>query len=212
MDDLEIWLEKVYQAGGDRATLDQLYDQWAVDYDQHLWASGNPYIAIAAGMAGRHIRTFDAKILDAGCGTGNMALVLHQMGYKNIEGLDPSDGMLAIARKKNIYTKLHPLFLGSEIDLPEQGYDAIVAAGVLTHGHAPPESLVGMLKLVIPGGTIIFSLSEIACNDLGFGEEMSRLETVGAWQLLDRSRLYRSYPFSEQESHIHHWVFAYKKC
>ena len=52
MEELELWLERVYAAGGDRATLDGLYDEWANDYDRHLWSSGNPYIAIAAGMAG----------------------------------------------------------------------------------------------------------------------------------------------------------------
>lgn len=97
MEDLESWLERVYQAGGERKTLDTLYDEWSKDYDQQLWASGNPYIAIATGLVGRHVHDYDAKILDAGCGTGNMAQVLHQMGYRNIEGLDPSAGMLAVA-------------------------------------------------------------------------------------------------------------------
>lgn len=69
------------------------------DYDQQPWASGNPYIAIATGLVGRHIRDYDARILDAGCGTGNMAQLLHQVGYRNIEGLDPSSGMRAIAQK-----------------------------------------------------------------------------------------------------------------
>jgi hypothetical protein len=42
MEDLESWLERVYQADGERKTLDALYDEWASDYDQQLWASGNP--------------------------------------------------------------------------------------------------------------------------------------------------------------------------
>ena len=78
MQDLESWLDRVYQAGGDRATLDRLYDEWAADYDQQIWGSGNPFIAVAAAMAGRHIADFDAAILDAGCGTGNMAQVLYR--------------------------------------------------------------------------------------------------------------------------------------
>ena len=46
--DLEDWLDAVYQSGGDREKLDGLYDEWAKGYDQDLWASGNPYIAIMA--------------------------------------------------------------------------------------------------------------------------------------------------------------------
>jgi hypothetical protein len=36
MEDLETWLERVYQADGDHATLETLYDQWARDYDQQI--------------------------------------------------------------------------------------------------------------------------------------------------------------------------------
>ena len=212
MEQLEIWLDRVYASGGDRKTLDQLYDQWAADYDQQIWASGNPYIAVACGMVGRHVRDFNAAILDVGCGTGNMAQVLRQFGYKNIEGLDPSEGMLAVAKRKEVYKTLHNLFLSSDIDLPSKHFDAIVGAGVLTHGHAPPESLDGMLKIIKPNGKIIFSLSEIAYHDMGFGDKMQSLEDNADWKCLDQSSLFRTYPFSEKEAHLRHWVFAYEKC
>ncbi len=211
MDELETWLERVYKSGGDRATLDELYDGWANDYDRQIWSSGNPYVAIAVGMAGKYIGDYDASILDAGCGTGNVAQLLHQMGFNNFDGLDPSEGMLAIARRKDIYRKLHKLFLASEIDLPDASYDAVLAAGVLTHGHAPPESLDGILKLTKPGGVIIFSLSEIAHNETGFGEKIEQLEDDGAWRKLDQSRLFRTYPFSELEAHIRHWILVFQK-
>ena len=136
MEELEAWLERVYSAGGDRATLDKLYDEWAKDYDQHLWSSGNPYVAIALGMAGKYVQDYDARILDAGCGTGNMAQVMYQMGFNNLEGLDPSAGMLAVAKRKGIYKKLHALYLAADMELPENSYDAVIASGVLTHGHA----------------------------------------------------------------------------
>jgi predicted TPR repeat methyltransferase len=211
MEDLETWLQRVYQADGKAETLDALYDEWADDYDQQLWASGNPYLAIATGMTGRHVQDFDAAILDAGCGTGNMAQILHQMGYRNIEGLDPSSGMLAVARKKQIYQNLHQLYLGGRIDLPPEGYDAVVAAGVLTHGHAPPESLDGILKLTRAGGTIIFSLSEIAFLEQGFKQKITELDNSRQWQKLDQSQLFRTYPFSAREAHLRHWVMAFRK-
>jgi len=211
MEDLETWLSRVYKSGGERGTLDRLYDEWAGDYDQQIWASGNPYITIATGMMGRHVPDFDARILDVGCGTGNMAQALNQMGYNNLEGLDPSSGMLEIAKKKGIYRFLHPKYLSERVDLPDDSYDAIVAAGVLTHGHAPPESLDGVLRLCKPGAIIVFSLSQIAFNDQGFSRKMEILSDSGKWQLLDRSRLFRTYPFSEKEAHLRHWVFAFRK-
>ena len=212
MEDLETWLQRVYQADGKSETLDALYDEWANDYDQQLWASGNPYIAIATGMTGRHVQDFDAAILDAGCGTGNMAQILHQLGYRNIDGLDPSSGMLAVARKKQIYQHLHQLYLGSRVELPDESYDAVVAAGVLTHGHAPPESLDGILKLTRAGGIIIFSLSEIAFLEHGFKQKIAELDDSGQWRKLDQSQLFRTYPFSDREAHLRHWIMAYRKC
>lgn len=211
MEDLETWLERVYQADGSHHRLQQLYDEWASDYDQQLWASGNPYIAISTGLVGRHVADYDAKILDAGCGTGNMAQILHQMGYRNIDGLDPSAGMLEIARGKGIYRHLHQLYLGSRVDLPRESYDAVVAAGVLTHGHAPPEALDGILGLARPGAAIVFSLSLIAFEEFGFRDKIEKLEAANAWQKLDQSQLFRTYPFSDQEKHLRHWVLAYRK-
>lgn len=211
MKDLDQWLSEVYSAAGNRATLDRLYDAWAAEYDQHLWASGNPYIAIASGLVCRHLHDFDASILDAGCGTGNMGHVLHEVGFTTIDGLDPSEGMLAMAARKGFYRELYPKALGESVDLPLSSYDAVVAAGVLTHGHAPPESLDGMLKLLKPEGILVFSLSQIAHDELGFGDRISKLEKENKMVLLHRSRLFRTYPFSTQEAHIRHWVSAYRK-
>ena len=211
MEDLEVWLDRVYTSGGDRDTLDSLYNQWAKDYDQQIWASGNPYIAIQTGMMGKYVGDYDSLILDAGCGTGNMAQVLNQMGYRNIEGLDPSTGMLAMAKHKDIYRELYSLFLTDSIDLEDNKYDAVVASGVLTHGHAPPESLDGIVKITKPSGMIIFSLSQIAHDKLGFGDKMTELENNNKWQLQERSNLCRSYPFSDKEAAVKHWVCVYKK-
>ncbi|MCP4978994.1 MAG: class I SAM-dependent methyltransferase [Gammaproteobacteria bacterium] len=212
MDDLETWLQRVYQADGEHKTLESLYDQWAQDYDQQLWASGNPYIAIATGLVARHLADYDARILDAGCGTGNMALVLHQLGYRNIDGLDPSSGMLAVAQRKEVYQQIHQLYLSAQIALADNSYDAIVAAGVLTHGHAPCESLDGILKLTRAQGIIVFSLSSIAYEEYGFKQKIIELDDTGQWEKLDQSLLFRTYPFSEQEAHLRHWVMAYRKC
>jgi len=211
MEDLETWLERVYQADGEHEKLDALYDEWAADYDQQLWTSGNPYIAIATGLVGRHVRDYDASILDAGCGTGNMAQLLHQMGYRNIEGLDPSSGMLAIAQKKEVYQQLHQLYLDSRIELPDSSYDAVVAAGVLTHGHAPPESLDGILQIARQGAVIVFTLSLIAFEEYGFKQKIDELDAAGVWEKLDQSLLFRTYPFSEKEAQLRHWVLAYRK-
>lgn len=211
MDQLEKRLKEVYGAGGNRGTLDGLYDSWARSYDADLWASGNPYIAIIAGMVGRHVTDLNAKILDGGCGTGLLGQVLYQIGYKHISGIDPSHGMLEFARQKGCYESVHPLLLGTQIALDDDSFDAVVAAGVLTHGHAPPESLDGMLRVAKPGAPVIFSISQIAVEEGGFGEKMSQLEHDGRWIPVQKSETFRTYPFSEEMGHVRHWIAVYKK-
>jgi len=209
---LEDRLDAAYQAGGDRDKLDQVYDDWARDYDRDLWASGNPYIALMAGFAGRYIPDRNARVLDGGCGTGNMAELLHLMGYTNIVGIDASDGMLAAARAKACYVELHKMLLGARIDLPPASFDAVTAAGVLTQGHAPPESLEGLLELARPVAPIVFSISKIAVEEGGFGDKMAELARAGAWSLEDRSKPFRTYPFSEQYAGLRHWINVYRKA
>lgn len=103
------------------------------------------------------------------------------------------------------------VYLDSSINLPNASFDAVVAAGVLTHGHAPPESLDGILTLVRDQGVIVFSLSRIAFEEFGFAQKFEELTAAGRWRKLDQSRLFRTYPFSDKEAHLHHWVLAYQK-
>jgi 2-polyprenyl-3-methyl-5-hydroxy-6-metoxy-1,4-benzoquinol methylase len=208
---LEDQLDAVYQSGGDRHRQDAVYDQWARDYDRDLWASGNPYIALMAGMVGRHVPNREARILDAGCGTGNMAQLLAAIGYKNIVGIDASQGMLDLAKTKGCYREVHQILLGSDIGLDPDSFDVITAAGVLTHGHAESDSLDGLLRLAKPGAPIIFSISKPAMEDCGFSDKIKTLENSGAWILKDQSDQFRTYPFSEQYKDLRHWIFVYYK-
>lgn len=208
---LEDRLDAVYQTGGDRQQLDHLYDDWAQAYDQDLWASGNPYIALMAGLVGRYVPDVDARILDGGCGTGNMGQLLCGIGYGNIVGIDASDGMLAAAKSKGCYVELHKMLLGARIDLDPNSFDAITAAGVLTHGHAPPEALDGLLEVARPGAPIIFSISKIAVDEGGFGEKFTALENAGAWTLEEQTEPFRTYPFSSQYADLRHWICVYRK-
>jgi len=209
---LEDRLNAVYQSGGDRNRLDKVYDEWAHDYDQDLWASGNPYIALMIGMAGRYIHDKNARILDGGCGTGNMAELLSLMGYRNIVGIDASEGMLRAAKTKGCYVELRNMLLGAKIDLPPESFDAITAAGVLTHGHAPAASLDGLLEVARPGAPIIFSISKPAMDQSGFGPKIEELERAGAWQLVDQSKPFRTYPFLDSYKDLQHWINVYRKA
>ncbi|GFR83657.1 Williams-Beuren syndrome chromosomal region 27 protein-like [Elysia marginata] len=58
-----------------------------------------------ANLVGDRTRS-DMKIMDLGCGTGLVGEALHAAGFTNIDGLDPSQGMLDVARSKGVYKEL----------------------------------------------------------------------------------------------------------
>jgi len=87
----------------------------------------------------------------------------------------------------------------------------VIAAGVLTHGHAPTAALDGILKLTRDGGVTLFSLSQIAFDEFGFKQKIAELDAAGSWRKLDQSNLFRTYPFFEKEAHLRHWVLAFQK-
>ncbi len=212
MTDMKKKLDDVYQAGGDRAKLDGVYDNWAATYDRDLWATGNPYIAMIVGLCGRYIADRHARILDGGCGTGNLGEVLFRIGYDNLIGLEPSDGMRRAAAGKGCYREIHGLLLDTKIDLPAESFDAVTAAGVLTAGHAGSDALDGILSVAKPGAPIIFSISIPAVEDFGFGGKMQSLSRDGDWSLVEQTEPFRTYPFLDEYADLRHWICVYRKA
>lgn len=112
---------------------------------------------------------------------------------------------------KGCYRNLHHLLLAAHIDLEPSTYDAIFASGVLTRGHAPPEFLDGLLALAKPKAPIIFSISQIALDDGGFGDKIRELDSSGAWQFAEKTAPFRTFPFSFEYADLRHWVCVYRK-
>ena len=90
---------------GDKS--DDIYDDWAATYDQDLvetYGYLSPQIVTEALL--EHCPETAVSIIDYGCGTGLIGQAIYQEGYHQIDGLDVSEGMLSVARQKNVYTKL----------------------------------------------------------------------------------------------------------
>ena len=60
----------------------------------------------------------DAKVIDFGCGTGLVGKYLNERGFKYIDGIDASPGMIEQARSKHVYTNLHEMYLGKPESFP----------------------------------------------------------------------------------------------
>jgi len=74
----------------------------------------------------------DASFLEVGCNTGNQLLMLQQMGYSNLSGIElqPYALEIAIHRLPGVRLKL-----GSAVALPhdDSSFDVVFTSGVLIH-------------------------------------------------------------------------------
>lgn len=192
----------------DNEQLAERYDQWAKDYDADLerdFAWWGP--EFAAGLFAKHVPK-DAKILDAGAGTGLVGIVLAQKGYRDMAAMDLSEGMLEEARKKNVYREFHRMVMGETLDFLSDSFDAVISIGVLTLGHAPASSFDELIRITRPGGCIVFSLRPDVYEGGGFKEKMTGLENARKWELVEESEKKQVLPKGEPD--VYHQVWVYK--
>jgi SAM-dependent methyltransferase len=170
----------------DREELVRIYARWAERYDEDMLALGMRGPEIVAAMAARHLPDRASPILDAGAGSGRVGDLLSILGYSDL-----SDAMLAQARALGVYRKLREGVLGEPLGFRDQEFVAIVAAGVFTAGHAPPESFDELLRVTRPNGVMIFTIAEQAFERGGFRDKLEALERGGRCRLIDATRPFR---------------------
>jgi len=200
-------LKKVYGATSNDE-LKEAYDEWADDYDAHLTAFGWKSPAVAAGLFSRYVRNREARVLDAGAGTGLMGELLMMLGYDNQVGIDLSEGMLAKAEETGAYRELRQMVLGENLDFPDNHFDACQSLGVFTAGHAPADGFDELVRIVAPGGFIIFSLRDVVYIDGGFKAKFDALAAESRWELVEQTPSYAALPYEDPD--IQHVVYVYR--
>jgi SAM-dependent methyltransferase len=199
-------LERLYGA----QDLDELrseYDRIATAYDTEL-VDGMGYRSpgAVAAVATRLLPT-DARILDVGAGTGLLGAALADAGFSRLDGLDLSPGMLSEARRKGVYAELREGRLGDELEYETGGFDGVVAAGVLTTGHAPAASLDELVRITRPGGHVIFTLRSDEGGPPGFKEKLADLSDSGRWELVERGDEFSALPVGEPDVLVRVWAY-----
>jgi len=192
----------------DNKELAERYDQWARDYDADLdeefgWVGPQRAVDFFA----RHVPR-DARVLDAGAGTGLVGKILAEQGYGNLVAMDLSQGMLEEAKKKNAYREFHEMVMGEPLDYDTDSFDAVISVGVLTVGHAPASSFDELVRITRPGGHIVFSLRPDVYRDSGFKEKQDALVAEGKWELAEVSEEFQPLPRGEPE--VYHQVWVYR--
>lgn len=206
----DTWIDKAYRAA-DRATLTSTYDAWAASYDADMLLTGYLHYAVLTGLICRHVPRKDAAVLDAGVGTGALGSLLNLLGYNNLSGLDMSEGMLAKARDRKCYADLRQAVLGEKLDYVDKSFDAIVSTGTFTEGHAPASAFDELVRLLEPGGVMIFTISTLVWVEKGFKDTLDGFVQSGVLKLIEVTPVYQPMPYSPAESHVTTRGYVFRK-
>ncbi len=97
------------------------------------------------------------KILDVGCGNGNIALPLASRGWL-VEGIDMDAQSIADAREKNTFaTATFTVTDGKHLPMKSQ-YDVVVASELIEHMPDPGAFLKEVYDRLTPGGILVGSV------------------------------------------------------
>lgn len=98
----------------------------------------------------------EAPVLDLGCGYGRTLDELYQTGYRNLIGMDFSEGMIARGRALYPYLDLRVKETDS-IPLPDQSAEAVILFAVLTcirENDKQRELIAEIGRVLKPGGVL----------------------------------------------------------
>ena len=105
----------------------------------------------------RALGTEKLKVLDVGCGTGVVALLLSEMGH-DVNGVDISEGMLKKANEKiNAFNLPIEFTLGDAENLPFENelFDTVINRHLLWTLPNPKNAISEWRRVLKPGGKIV---------------------------------------------------------
>ena len=81
-----------------------------------------------------------------------------QLANLRFDGIDFSEGMLDVARTKDIYSDLALADLTKPLEIQSMTYDAITSCGVFLQGHVGAECIPELARILVSGGFMCFSV------------------------------------------------------
>jgi ubiquinone/menaquinone biosynthesis C-methylase UbiE len=135
------------------------------------------------------------SVLDAGCGTGRVAIELARRGF-DVVGVDADPGMLSVAREKAPQLEWVPADL-SALELPGRRFDCAVMAGNVMIFVVPGtegDVLERLAAHLHPGGLVVAGF-QVMSGRLSL-ERYDELATAAGLTLADRFATWDRDPWS----------------
>ncbi|NOZ22690.1 MAG: class I SAM-dependent methyltransferase [Planctomycetes bacterium] len=105
----------------------------------------------------------DERILDIGCGIGNLCQVLYEWGLRKITGIDISEVAIAEARRRVPGVDLRCMS-AMDLDFPDDSFDECFAFDVLEHLPDVRRHLEEVRRILVPGGRYLIQTPNILTN------------------------------------------------
>jgi SAM-dependent methyltransferase len=127
-----------------------------------------------------------SKILDIGCGIGDVLHKLRESGYENLVGYDFSELAAVFARKRGFEVIVGDISDVDSLSSLGNDYDLIIMGDILEHIFAPRRTLLNVRKLLKTNGKLLLSVPNAGWFMNGillsfFPKYMSLSNSIGVW-------------------------------
>lgn len=193
----ESGLRLKYQDGGrlvyadlSSATRQFWEDHWGGVHPDTFALADKGYLQWLEAPFSKHL-VKSGKVLEAGCGPGQVLQALRVRGY-DVEGVEWAADLVEQVRRARPDI---PIRAGdaTALDVPDGTYSAVVSLGVAEHRRAGPEPfIVEAFRILKPGGVLLISVPHFHfIRRLRYGKLQSEASNMNFYQ----------YAFSPEEFH-----------
>lgn len=125
-----------------------------------MWRFATALRRMEQELAGRLGLPTGARVLDAGCGVGDVSRTLAHDHGLNVTGIDILDFNLATARRRSAETGLAGRTRFARADyhhlpFPAESFDGVITMETLVHAAEPGTVLREFLRVLRPGGRLV---------------------------------------------------------
>jgi len=161
--------------------VEQYFDKVCKDYESamRLWGYCMPELVSSALIQHGNLKpSNDVKIIDLGCGTGEIGQALHKKGFTALSGADISEGMIEIAEQKGVYSTIKKANLLQQLPFEEESFDCAISSAVTT--YLDPSALNQWVPILKKGG--LLCVVHKASVWPKWIKEQDKLEENGTWK------------------------------
>lgn len=138
----------------------QFYNR-STGYLRRLESAGwRPEYGAVLGMLRRYGVQSHSRVLDFGCGVGDMTATLARAGYRAM-GADISVPFVQSALARYPHLPFVALDVGTSLPLPSSAFAAITAINTIEHVAQPAAALQELVRLLQPGGLLALTFPNL---------------------------------------------------